>query len=83
MSRLKVVWTLVMGFIAVKGSSPASEPQKKPLLLHPSLTSETYLTSSTPQVLGTHLLRKAKKTNFQALKEALLLQSDSSKYAFL
>ena len=73
MSRTMVLgWTLLLGIVVA--SESGEEPPKSPLLLHPSLTSKTYLNSK--------LLRKAKKTNFQALKEALLLQNESSKDRF-
>ena len=75
MSRIKVVvWALLMGMVAAKSES-SEKPPNPPLLLHPSLSSQTYLNMK-PPAIG-RLVRKAKKTNFQAIKEALLLQHES------
>ena len=61
------VWPIILlvALADLSGHVQAAEESEAKLLLHPSLTgSSPFLTST--------LARKAKKTNFKALKEALL-----------
>lgn len=53
-----------------------SSPKSTPILLHPSLTSASYLQTKPVK-------RLAKKTNFAALKSALLAQEGGGKELFL
>ena len=63
-SPVVLVMILCLAWPGQADDTESEEIEESHLLLHPSLTSSNFLDSNT--------IRKAKKTNFKALKEALL-----------